>query len=116
MTFYTSLSGLQAAQIDMSTTSHNLANVATNGFKKSSSVFADVMASNFSSDPRRMIGSGTVLSENRQDFSIGNLRSTGSTLDLAISGDGFFAVKAPTGAAGMSYTRMAASRSIPRRG
>ena len=105
MSFYTSLSGLQAAQIDMSTTSHNLANVATNGFKKSSSVFADVMASNFSSDPRRMIGSGTVLSENRQDFSIGNLRSTGSTLDLAISGDGFFAVKAPTGGAGMAYTR-----------
>jgi flagellar hook protein FlgE len=105
MSFYTSLSGLQAAQIDMSTISHNLANVSTNGFKKSSSVFADVMASNFSSDPRRMVGSGTVLAENRQEFGEGSLRSTGSTLDLAISGDGFFAVKAPTGGAALSYTR-----------
>jgi flagellar hook protein FlgE len=113
MSFYTSLSGLQAAQIDMSTISHNLANVATNGFKKSSSVFADVMASNFSTDPRRMVGSGTVLSQNRQEFGEGNLRSTGSTLDLAISGDGFFAVKSPTGSAGLSYTRNGAFQVDP---
>ena len=35
MSFYTSLSGLRAAQTDMSAISHNLANVTTNGFKKS---------------------------------------------------------------------------------
>lgn len=35
MSFYTSLSGLQASQTDMSVISHNLANVGTNGFKKS---------------------------------------------------------------------------------
>ena len=34
MSFYTSLSGLQASQTEMNTISHNLANVATNGFKK----------------------------------------------------------------------------------
>ncbi len=102
MSFYTSLSGLQAAQTDMSTISHNLANVSTNGFKKSSSVFADVMASSFTSDPRHLTGSGVVLLQNRQEFGEGNLRSTTSTLDLAISGDGFFAVK--TGS-GVSYTR-----------
>ena len=45
MSFYTSLSGLQAAQTDMSTISHNLANVSTNGFKKSRTDFADVIAS-----------------------------------------------------------------------
>ena len=89
MSFYTSLSGLQAAQFDMSTISHNLANVATNGFKKSSSFFGDVMASSFSSDPRTMIGSGVVLMENRQDFGEGSLKSTGSTLDHTITGDGF---------------------------
>ena len=52
MSFYTSLSGLQAAQTDMSTISHNLANVSTNGFKKSRTEFADVIAS-ASTDPRR---------------------------------------------------------------
>jgi len=105
MSFYTSLSGLQAAQFDMSTISHNLANVATNGFKKSTSFFGDVMASSFSSDPRTMVGSGVVLLQNRQDFSEGNLRSTGSVLDLAISGDGFFAVRSPNGSANVTYTR-----------
>ncbi|RZM26552.1 MAG: flagellar hook protein FlgE, partial [Sphingomonas sp.] len=44
MSFYTSLSGLQASQTEMSTISHNLANVATNGFKKSRTEFADVIA------------------------------------------------------------------------
>jgi flagellar hook protein FlgE len=105
MTFYTSLSGLQAAQFDMSTISHNLANVSTNGFKKSSSFFGDVMASSFSSDPRTLVGSGAVFLENRQDFGEGNLKSTGSLLDLAISGDGFFAVRSPSGGANITYTR-----------
>ncbi len=102
MSFYTSLSGLQAAQTDMSTISHNLANVSTNGFKKSSSIFSDVMASSLSADPRHLTGSGVVLLQNRQEFGEGNLRSTTSTLDLAISGDGFFAVKSGSG---VSYTR-----------
>ena len=105
MSFYTSLSGLQAAQTDMSTISHNLANVSTDGFKKSHSQFADVIASSFTSDPRHITGSGVVLQQNRQEFGEGNLRSTTSTLDLAISGDGFFAVKAPGSSGGVSYTR-----------
>ena len=45
MSFYTSLSGLQASQTEMSTISHNLANVSTNGFKKSRTEFADIIAS-----------------------------------------------------------------------
>lgn len=105
MSFYTSLSGLQAAQTDLSTISHNLANVSTTGFKKSRSEFADVMASSFTSDPRRMVGSGATLKENRQLFGEGNLITTGSSLDLAVSGDGFFAVKAPDGSGSVSYTR-----------
>jgi flagellar hook protein FlgE len=105
MSFYTSLSGLQAAQTDLSTISHNLANVSTNGFKKSRSEFADVMASNFTSDPRRLIGSGVALKENRQLFGEGNLQTTGNSLDLAVSGDGFFAVKTPTTLGNVAYTR-----------
>lgn len=105
MSFYTSLSGLQAAQTDLSTISHNLANVSTNGFKKSRSEFADVMANSFVTDPRRMIGSGATLSQNRQLFGEGSLITTGSSLDLALAGDGFFAVKSPTAAGPVSYTR-----------
>ncbi len=105
MSFYTSLSGLQAAQTDMSTISHNLANVSTNGFKKSRSEFTDVMASNFTSDPRRLVGSGTTLAQNKQMFGEGSLITTGSSLDLAVSGEGFFAMKQPNASGSIVYTR-----------
>jgi flagellar hook protein FlgE len=105
MTFYTSLSGLQAAQADMSVISHNIANAATNGFKKSHTTFADVIASNVAVDPRHMVGSGVVVQANRQQFGEGSLNSTTSALDLAISGDSFFSVKSPGAAGSVSYTR-----------
>ncbi|WBH15650.1 flagellar hook protein FlgE [Sphingomonas radiodurans] len=105
MSFYTSLSGLQAAQTDMSTISHNLANVSSNGFKKSRSEFTDIMASNFTTDPRRMVGSGTALAQNKQQFGEGSLITTGSSLDVAVSGEGFFAVKAPNASGSIAYTR-----------
>ena len=105
MSFYTSLSGLQMAQTDLNTISHNLANVSTNGFKKSRSEFADVIASNFTTDPRRAVGSGTTLQQNRQLFGEGSLITTGSSLDLAVSGDGFFAVKTPGASGPLAYTR-----------
>lgn len=106
MSFYTSLSGLQAAQTDMSTISHNLANVSTNGFKKSRSEFTDIMASNFTSDPSRLVGSGAALAQNKQMFGAGSLVTTGSSLDLAIAGDGFFPVKTTAaGGSTIAYTR-----------
>lgn len=105
MSFYTSLSGLQAAQTDLSVISHNLANVSTNGFKKSRSEFADVIASSVSQNPTSQIGSGVVVKANRQEFSQGNLVQSQSSLDLAISGDGFFAVKPSLDQVGVNYTR-----------
>ena len=93
MSFYTSLSGLQAAQTELSAVSHNLANVATNGFKKSRTDFADVIASSFATDPTRIIGSGVVVKANRQQFTEGNLKTTGGALDLTVNGDGFFTVR-----------------------
>src|ERR1700761_7474631 len=105
MSFYTSLSGLQVAQADMAVTSHNLANVSTNGFKKSRSDFADVIASNFTTDPRRQVGMGATLKQNVQQFGEGNLKTTTSGLDLAISGDGFFAVRTNGVNGALAYTR-----------
>ena len=105
MSFYTSLSGLQAAQTDMSTISHNLANVSTTGFKKSRTDFADVIASSLSVDPTKMVGSGVVVKGNVQQFGEGNLTTTSSSLDLAVSGDGFFAVKTSGTTPQLDYTR-----------
>src|SRR3569623_1237388 len=105
MSFYTSLSGLQAAQTEMSTISHNLANVSTNGFKKSRTDFADVIASSLAADPTKAVGSGAVVKANRQQFTEGVLKTTGSSLDLAVTGDGFFAVKTNGANSAVAYTR-----------
>ncbi|NJR79760.1 flagellar hook protein FlgE [Sphingomonas corticis] len=105
MSFYTSLSGLQAAQTDLSTISHNLANVSTNGFKKSRTEFADVMATSVTTSPTSQIGSGTVVRANRQQFGQGPSQQSTSGLDLAISGDGFFAVKPNVDINKVNYTR-----------
>jgi len=105
MSFYTSLSGLQAAQTELSSIAHNLANVSTNGFKKSRTEFADVIASSPTSDPTLTIGIGTVVKSNRQQFSQGNLVQSQSALDLAISGDGFFAIKPALDGSDINFTR-----------
>ena len=97
--------GMEAQQTQLDNISHNLANVATSGFKKSRTDFSDVIASNLSTDPRKMIGSGVVVKTNTQQFGQGNLNSTGKALDLAISGDGFFAVKTGSLDGAVSFTR-----------
>jgi flagellar hook protein FlgE len=105
MSFYTSLSGLQGAQKQLSTISNNIANVGTNGFKKSRVEFGDLITSNVTSAPSQVVGSGSVIRSIRQEFSQGSLRQTSSALDLAISGDGFFAVKPSLTTDAVSFTR-----------
>src|SRR3569623_711478 len=105
MSFYTSLSGLQAAQTEMSTISHNLANVSTTGFKKSRTDFADVIASSLAADPTTAVGSGVVVKATRQQYTEGVLKTTGSSLDIAVTGDGFFAVKTNGANSAVAYTR-----------
>lgn len=105
MSFYTSLSGLQASQKEMSTISHNLANVATDGFKKSRVDFGDVIASSVAVSPNAQVGSGVVTKAIRQQFGQGNLIQTGGALDLVISGDGFFATKPNSEGEQINYTR-----------
>lgn len=105
MSFYTSLTGLKGAQTDLSTISHNLANVETNGFKRSRTDFIDLVAGSALTDPRKMIGVGAAVQAITQEFSQGTIEQTDGGLDLAITGDGFFAVRAPSGANDLMYTR-----------
>ncbi|MBT4998174.1 MAG: flagellar hook protein FlgE, partial [Oceanospirillaceae bacterium] len=44
MSFYTSLTGLNAAQAQLGITSNNVSNVGTVGFKKSRAEFGDIFA------------------------------------------------------------------------
>lgn len=93
MSFYTSLSGLKNAQTDLGVIAHNIANAETNGFKKSTSNFADVVASTSLSDPRLSRGIGSTIESVTQNFGIGPIEQTGSSLDVAVLGDGFFTTR-----------------------
>lgn len=104
MSFFTSLSGLRNAQTDLSVISHNIANAETAGFKKSSAQFADLVASGSATDPRRTAGIGATVSGITQDFALGPLEQTGRSLDIAIDGDGFFALANPF-SGDLSFTR-----------
>ena len=98
MSFYTSLNGLKNAQVDLGTVAHNIANVETTGFKKSRVDFADIVAGSAYSNPKLIQGIGATVESISQNFSLGPIEQTGSALDLAINGDGFFTtVSALTG-------------------
>ena len=64
-----------------------------------------MIASSLAQSPTMMIGSGSVTKAIRQQFSQGNLNQTGSSLDLAIAGDGFFAVKPNQDGSQVNFTR-----------
>ncbi|MBE0511376.1 MAG: flagellar hook protein FlgE [Chromatiales bacterium] len=91
MAFQTSLSGLTAAQTNLSVTGNNIANASTNGFKRSRAEFADIYTSSFSSTSQ--VGSGVRVANIAQQFSQGNVEFTDNTLDLAITGEGYFIIK-----------------------
>ncbi len=92
MSMTTALSGLIAAQHDISTTAHNIANVGTNAFRKSRAEFADDYYTTPLDSFRTVVGSGTHMSRVAVQFGQGNFVSTGQTLDLAIQGAGLFTV------------------------
>ena len=91
MSFYTALTGLKGAQTDISTTSNNIANVGSSGFKKSRTEFGDI----FGSTPLQTnsVGAGTATKSIKQQFSQGNISQSTNTLDMAISGQGFFVMQ-----------------------
>lgn len=101
---YTAWSGLVNEQNRMDVLTNNLANVSTVGFKKEGSTsqsFNDVLtlkikdASVGLANVQRtgIRNPGVKIGENYTDFSQGSFRETGNTFDMALSGDGFFAVE-----------------------
>ncbi len=104
MSFYTSLTGLNAATAALSVTSNNIANTGTTGFKRSRADFGDIFATSPLQRASSVIGQGVSLKQVTQEFSQGNIQFSASSLDLAITGDGFFPLKSPDGLQDI-YTR-----------
>ncbi|MGV6852431.1 MAG: flagellar hook protein FlgE [bacterium] len=95
MSFIIGLSGMRAAQQDLSVIGNNIANANTIGFKKSRAEFADLYNRAFSSiysgaGFAGKIGGGVRLASVSQQFSQGNFQLTGNALDFSIGGNGFF--------------------------
>ena len=109
-----SKTGLDAQQTQLDVISNNLANVATNGFKRSRAVFEDLLYQTLrqpgaQSSQTTMIPSGLQVGTGvrpvatARTFSQGNLQQTSNSLDVAINGQGFLQVSMPDGTT--SYTR-----------
>jgi flagellar hook protein FlgE len=105
MPFRLALSGLNAAQSDLTVTANNIANVATTGFKGSRAEFSDLFASTQQGVSSTAIGNGVKVANVSQQFSQGNIDFSDNSLDLALSGSGFF-ITNDNGA--LSYTRAGA--------
>ena len=97
MSFYTSLTGLNAATAQLGVTANNVANVSTVGFKRSRADFGDIFATSPLQKASATIGQGVSLKRVTQEFGQGNMTFSSNTLDLAISGDGFFPLKSQDG-------------------
>ncbi len=93
MSFYTSLTGLNAAKAELGIVSNNIANVGTIGFKKARAEFGDIFATSPLQNASGSIGQGVLLKGVAQEFSQGNVAFSQNSLDMAIQGQGFFVLK-----------------------
>lgn len=111
---YTAATGMIAQQTQIDTTSNNISNVNTIGYKKQRAEFADLMyqvmeyagtaTSGTSVSPTGMeVGLGVRPTAIAKLFTQGNFKETGNPLDMAITGNGFFQIQLPDGTTG--YTR-----------
>lgn len=105
MSFNIALSGVSAAQKDLDVTANNIANVNTVGFKESRAEFGDVYAASLLSGGKTKVGDGVLTQEVAQQFSQGSLQFTNTSLDLAITGNGFFATVPEITSRDFSFTR-----------
>jgi len=95
MSFYISLSGLKNAQTELGVTAHNISNAETTGFKKSRVAFSDIVAGSAYANPKLIAGIGGTVEAINQNFSTGPIEQTGSALDIAVNGSGFFTTVSP---------------------
>ncbi|MGM0689916.1 MAG: flagellar basal body protein, partial [Pseudomonadota bacterium] len=68
MSFNTSISGLNAAQKDLSVTGNNIANAKSTGFKKSRAEFGDIYAVSAFGNSRTAVGQGVSNQAVTQQF------------------------------------------------
>jgi flagellar basal-body rod protein FlgG len=118
----TAATGMQAQQQNLDVLANNLANISTNGFKKSRAEFEDLMYQT-QKDPGQatglnsvsptgvQVGLGVKTGAVQKDFSHGSSIVTKNPFDIQIEGSGFFQMQTPDGQVG--YTRDGAFKRDP---
>ncbi|MED3660403.1 flagellar basal body rod protein FlgG [Ureibacillus sp. FSL K6-8385] len=117
---YSAISGLRNHQTKLDVIGNNISNVNTYGFKKSRTVFKEMVAQNIGSasgatatrggvNPKQ-VGLGSTMAAIDTIHSTGALQSTSRTLDLAISGEGFFMVADSIDATKTGFTNILFTR------
>ncbi|MGA8837773.1 MAG: flagellar basal-body rod protein FlgF [Candidatus Sulfotelmatobacter sp.] len=103
--YYAASAGLAAQTQALELVAHNLANLATTGYRGEQTTFRSLLAGNGAVQTNALnaaVNNFGVLSGSRLDLAAGSLIPTGNPLDVAISGSGFFTVQSAQGAL---YTR-----------
>jgi flagellar basal-body rod protein FlgG len=105
--------GMAAQETQLDTISNNLANANTVGYKSQSAQFEDLLYQNVRTPAQNadanvtptmtQIGTGVRIVATSRSFSEGTIQQTGNSLDLAIEGQGLFAVTRQDGTT--AYTR-----------
>jgi len=103
--FYAACAGLRAQSQALEVSAHNLANLNTPGFRAQDVSFQSLLAlvdPAAANELNHAINNYGVLEGTHLDLSAGNVEMTGNPLDLAVEGEGFFAVQTSRG---VRYTR-----------
>lgn len=118
----TAATGMKAQQTNMDVATNNIANVSTNGFKKSRAEFEDLMYQtqvepgavtglNSVNPTGVQVGLGAKTAAVAKDFEQGSTKVTNGAFDIEIQGSGFFPVQTPNGQ--IAYTRDGAFKKGP---
>lgn len=107
--------GMLAQQLNVDVISNNIANMTTTGYKRQRAAFADLMYQTIDRPGTNSSDTGTILPSGLQlglgvrtngvyrMTSQGALEVTENSLDMAITGEGYFQIQLPTGET--AYTR-----------
>jgi flagellar basal body rod protein FlgG len=89
---------------------NNLANTETGGYKADREFYSVYTSAEASADAQNNLATLPVVEKQWTDLSAGDLRATSNPLDLAVDGDGLFAIQT---ARGVRYTRNGSFRLSP---
>ena len=111
---YSAASGMSAQQTNLDNIANNLANANTTGYKSDRAAFQDLLYQNVRQVGAQStqntqystgltLGTGVSIVATEKDYTQGSVTQTNGSLDLSISGKGFFQITMPDGT--LAYSR-----------